>query len=91
MSFSRTTLRNQAKKLYKEQAKSVPKRNRLPFMKFYEQFIKLHDNPTTTDETEVSGEDFDIGDIINVNTVTDDDVQFDTDDGVTAEVESEEK
>jgi len=90
MSLSRTILRSQAKKIYKEQAKSVPKRNRIPFSKFYKQFVNMRTSRPVDDEAVAPGEDFDFGNIINVNAISDDDVEFDTDDGVEAEKFEEE-
>ena len=82
MSLSRDILRSQAKKIYKEQAKSVPKRQRLPFAKFYKQFVKMQRNPVEQDEVAAAAptsttEDFDFQDMVNVNAVSDDKLEPD--------------
>jgi hypothetical protein len=83
MSLSRDVLRNKAKKVYKEQAKGVPSGQRIPFSKFYKQFIKMQRNSVGQDETAVAAtpatEDFDFQDMVNVNDVSGDKLEFDVD------------
>lgn len=71
----RANLRNAAKKLYKEQIKNVPKKQRVPFADFFKQYKKVIRNkshiPDKTEQEIV--EDFDFDDL--VNTITDDDVE----------------
>jgi hypothetical protein len=75
----RTALRAEAKKLYKEQIKGIPKRQRLPFAKFFKQYKALKLNETNKDKTEESAitedTDFDFDNIINVNEISDDDLE----------------
>ena len=73
MSVSRDMLRRQAKKLYKEQIKSVPKAQRVPFAKFFEHFKKKGNLPDTINP-EVETEDFNFEDMVNVNEINDGDV-----------------
>jgi len=75
---NRTAFRAEAKKVYKERIKGVPKKQRLPFAKFFKQYkdMKLGKTPDTeqvdmnTEET-----DFDFDNIINVNEISDDDLE----------------
>ena len=83
MSLSRDILRSQAKKIYKEQSKNVPKRQRLPFSKFYKQFVKMQRNPVEP-ETAVPAptpatDDFNFEDMVNVNAVSDDTLEVEVD------------
>jgi hypothetical protein len=95
MSLSRDILRSQAKKIYKEQAKSVPKKQRLPFSKFYKQFVKMQRNPVEQEEVATAPtpatEDFDFQDMVNVNAVSDDKLKFDTDPNAEATEQSSEE
>jgi len=72
MSFGRDLLRAEAKKIYKEQAKSVPKKSRMPFAQFYKDYKKMKLNKQQQDTTAVPVvEDFNLEDVINVdNNVT---------------------
>jgi hypothetical protein len=66
MSLSRDLLRAEAKKLYKEQAKSVPKKQRMTFAQFFENYKKTK----THKPIEVSPaplEDFDLEQVVNIN------------------------
>ena len=76
---SRDGLRSVAKKIYKEQIKKqgIPKKQRMPFSAFYKQFVKQHKamkNQTTEEAKPNTDEDFDFSDMVNVNEITDDDV-----------------
>jgi hypothetical protein len=79
MGLSRNALRNEAKKLYKEQIKGVPKKQRVPFSVFFKKYKKLK-NEDSGEKPEVvqniEEEDFDIENIINVNEISDDDVEL---------------
>lgn len=67
MSLSRDVLRAEAKKIYKEQTKKIPKKQRIPFAQFFENYKKSK----TIRPLEISeqAEDFDIGQVVNVNEV----------------------
>lgn len=71
---ARTLLRQEAKKVYKEQTKNVPKRQRIPFSEFFKQFKKLKGSPGTSfDNGEDSVvEDFDFENLVNINEISDD-------------------
>ena len=97
MSLSRDILRSKAKKIYKEQVKSVPKKQRLPFAKFYKQYIKMQRNPEQDEVAAAAAptpatEDFDFQDMVNVNAVSDDKLESDVDPNAkTTEQSSEEE
>lgn len=77
MALSREALRREAKKAYKENAKSVPKRNRMPFSQFFKQFKKMR-NTGQTPEIEIPDtypEDFDFENFVNVNQIDDDSLE----------------
>lgn len=64
----RNILRQKAKKAYREAAKGVPKYQRMPFAKFYKEWVKSQVVPDIKEE-----EDFDLEDLINVNDISEDD------------------
>lgn len=72
MSFSKSVLRNMAKRAYKEQTKSVPKKKRISFQQFYKQYVKLHSTVSTPSDNVVVEEDFDVNTLVNVNSVDSD-------------------
>jgi len=76
---NRSALRAEAKKLYKEQIKGIPKRQRLPFPEFFKQYKALKLGKTNNDQVEeqavVEDTDFDFDNIINVNEISDDDLE----------------
>jgi len=77
MSMGREALRREAKKLYKEQTKNIPRRNRVPFSQFFKQFRKLR-NQDQTPEVEMpdlENEDFNFEDLVNINEVDDDNLE----------------
>lgn len=68
--MKRNILRQKAKKAYREAAKTVPKKQRMPFALFYKNFMKA----MAKDGTEVaeSKEDFNLEDLININDINED-------------------
>ena len=72
MGLGRDILRAEAKKIYKEQTKSVPKKSRMPFAQFYKDFKKMKLNKQKQDTTAIPvAEDFNLEEIVNVdNNVT---------------------
>ena len=76
---NRSALRAEAKRLYKEQIKGIPKRQRLPFAEFFKQYKALKLNKTNENEIDESivteDTDFDFDNIINVNEISDDDLE----------------
>ena len=68
MGISRVSLRKEAKKIYKEKVKGVPKKQRIPFPEFFKQFKALKsgkiDDINVQDNTT---EDFDFEDMINID------------------------
>ena len=68
MGISRDSLRKEAKKVYKEKVKGVPKKQRIPFSQFFKQFKALKSGKI--DDIDVHGnaeEDFDFEDMINTD------------------------
>lgn len=78
---NRKMLRETAKKIYKEQikAQNIPKSRRIPFSQFFKQFLKQQQSlkDSVVEETQVAedNEDFDFENMVNVNEITDDDVE----------------
>lgn len=88
MALGREILRREAKKVYKENTKNIPKRNRIPFSQFFKQYKKTR-NTGQTPEVEVpetNPEDFDFENFVNVNQIDDDSLE----DGEEIEVVEEE-
>lgn len=83
MTINRAALRAEAKRLYKEQIKGVPKRQRLPFSEFFKRYRDMKFNKTDEPQLQESEEllntdiveDFDFENIINVNEIDDNDVE----------------
>lgn len=64
---NRDLLRSEAKRIYKEQAKSVPKNQRMSFSEFFKRFKKeKYSKSGSNTENEVV-EDFDIEELENIN------------------------
>jgi hypothetical protein len=77
MGISREALRREAKKIYKENTKSIQKRNRIPFSEFFKKYRKMK-NTEKTPEVEVPDvdpEDFDFENFVNVNQIDDDSLE----------------
>ena len=77
MALSREVLRQQAKKAYKEQTKSAPKRNRIPFSEFFKKYRKNKKDGQSIDIQKPDTEDFDFEDLINVNEISDENLEKD--------------
>lgn len=68
-------LKREAKKIYKENTKKIPKRNRIPFSEFFKQYRKLkagqhehvHDEKCGHEVAPAAPEDFDFNEMVNVN------------------------
>lgn len=74
MGLGRDIMRAEAKKVYKEQTKGIPKKNRLPFSEFYKKFKQLKAgkvNEAEHDHDHEVVEDFDVSQVANVNKVED--------------------
>ena len=89
--IGREALRNEAKKIYKENTKNIPKRNRIPFSQFFKEFKKMkraqHAPADVNLPQEIeSPEDFNFEDLININEISDDTLEV-TEDEVEAESE----
>ena len=79
MSLGREVMRKEAKKLYKEQTKNVPKKQRVPFSKFFKHYRDLKlgkesDVPVDTDTT-LTNEDFNFEDLVKVNDISDNSIK----------------
>lgn len=68
----RSVLRVEAKKLYKEQTKGIPKRQRISFADFFKQYKGLKTKNDDSNEINTMNEDFDFTDLINVNEIDSD-------------------
>ena len=75
--INRDLFRRQAKKIYKEKTKEIPKNKRISFADFFKQYKHKHEHPdhTHTIETPKVEEDFDIGSLVNVNEISDDSLE----------------
>jgi len=71
MKTRRALARAEAKKLYKEQVKGVPKHKRVPFATFFKNYQKLKSRPVKTELPDIP-EDFDFDDMIQVNMLGED-------------------
>jgi hypothetical protein len=74
----RSAIRAEAKRLYKEQVKGVPKRQRLSFAEFFKKYRDMKTgkiNDVEMPENAEENEDFDFDNIINVNKISDDDLE----------------
>lgn len=76
--LSRNVLKTQARKIYKRKVKDIPKKDRLPFGSFFKQFLEIVSSQKTSnlknEEIEVV-EDFNFEDLVNVNEVSDDNLE----------------
>ena len=76
MSINRAALRKEAKRLYKEQVKNIPKKQRLSFSKFFKQYKNVKAGKVEDDlSLEVEESDFDFENMININEISDDDIE----------------
>jgi hypothetical protein len=60
---SRGILRSQAQKIYKENVKKIPKRNRIPFSEFFKKYKETLNKQQIVQENK----DFDFGEMANFN------------------------
>jgi len=74
----RDKLRAAAKKLYKEQSKKVPRKQRMPFAQFFKNYTDAMNRPNPTDENETE-EDFNFDDLVNMNELSEDTPESDED------------
>jgi len=69
---SRNLLRKEAKRIYKEQTKGVPKYKRIPFSEFFKQFKKSKSNSAINEQIKEVEEDFDFENFVNINNIDED-------------------
>jgi hypothetical protein len=76
--FGKQVLKNQAKKIYEENARKVPKRNRITFSQFFKQYTaaqKKEQNPVVTESQQPQEalpdalEDFNFDEMVNVSKI----------------------
>lgn len=67
MGVSRESLRREAKKIYKEQVKGVPKKQRISFSQFFKRFKDSKSDKVDDIDVHKEVEDFDFEDMINVD------------------------
>lgn len=63
-------LKNEAKKIYKENTKNIPKKKRLPFSEFFKQYRKMKSQEAEQKQVvqpEAGAEDFNFDDMVNIN------------------------
>ena len=77
MSLTRDALRREAKKLYKEQAKKIQRKNRMPFSRFFKRYVESKKIKGDMEPKDPETEDFDFEDLININDISDDDKESD--------------
>lgn len=78
MSLGREILRKEAKKLYKEQTKNVPKKQRVPFPQFFKNYRDLKMGKVNEElpvDVGTTQEDFNIEDMVNINEISDGSVE----------------
>jgi len=80
--LNRNLLRAEAKRIYKEKTKGVPKRKRIPFDQFFKQFRELRTKAVAksnevVEPTITEPEDFNFDDFVSVNII--DDAELDSD------------
>ena len=80
MMISREALRREAKKIYKEKTKGIPRRNRIPFSQFFKQFKKMKAAEKAADVEVPQEDDFNFEDLVNINQISDDDLVTDESD-----------
>lgn len=76
--MNRGMLRRQAKKIYKENVKNVPKSKRISFAEFFKKYRNMKNNPNQTPNIEAPEpdvEDFDFEDLVNISEINDDDLE----------------
>jgi len=75
--MNRSLLRQQAKKIYKENTKKIPKRKRILFADFFKQYKKMKDSDETPELEipEPASEDFDFENLVNISAINDDDLE----------------
>ncbi len=74
MSLGREVLRKEAKKLYKEQTKNVPKKQRVPFPQFFKHYRDLKMGKVSEElpvDIGTTQEDFDLENMVNINEISD--------------------
>jgi len=76
---SRSMLRAAAKKAYKEQIKKdrTPKNRRMPFSQYFKQYLKIQESLKANKNADIESdtEDFDFEEMINVEEISDEDVE----------------
>ena len=72
--MNRDLLRKEAKRIYKEKAKGVPKANRMSFAEFFKQYkqMKMQQNAMVPQVIDEEPEDVDMEDFLNVNNLNED-------------------
>ncbi|MFA5024231.1 MAG: hypothetical protein WC523_04705 [Patescibacteria group bacterium] len=65
MGYERNLVREEAKRVYKEQAKKVPKKQRMPFSQFFKRYAEAKRAQLSKDKEPDTVQDFDFGDLTN--------------------------
>jgi len=77
MSMGREALRRTAKKIYKEQTKNIPKKQRIPFAQFFKKYkdAQKGNKAPDVDTPDSENEDFNFEDLVNINEIDDDSIE----------------
>jgi len=67
MSNGLNLLREEAKRIYKENSKKVPKSKRIPFSQFFKQYKEAKKAQQPQEAAKAEQKDFDFGDMVNNN------------------------
>jgi hypothetical protein len=71
----RDALRNEAKRIYKQQTKNIAKKNRIPFSEFFKKYKQIKLNKNTTPPVAPPEDDFDLEEFINMNEINDESLE----------------
>jgi hypothetical protein len=73
--IKRDILRREAKAVYKEKTKNIPRSKRIPFSKFFKEYINSKKKQDTLIPQPQEIDDFNFDDFINVNEISDEDLE----------------
>jgi aminopeptidase C len=74
-SLNKKLLREEAKRIYKKESKTVPKAQRITFSMFFKKFLELKKQQVAPPVVNEPAEDFDFDDMVEVN-IVDIDAEF---------------
>jgi len=86
MNIGRNIMREEAKKVYKREAKKYPKKQRIPFSQFFKKYKEAMKVKQVQEVGPKQEQDFDFNDMVQLNDLTKIDNEIIQDDGIEAEV-----